>query len=52
MGDAYNTKVEKVNTVLFKEFSEKFRIDMTLHDNINVKKHLQALRQLVWRKLL
>ena len=38
-GDAYNTKVEKVNTLL-KEFYENNGIDTISHDNINVKKHL------------
>ena len=38
-GDAYNTKAEKVNTLL-KEFCEKNNTDTISHDNINVKKHL------------
>ena len=38
-GDAYNTKVEKVNTLL-KEFCESNDTDMISQDNINVKKHL------------
>ena len=38
-GDAYNTKAEKVNTLL-KEFCENNSIDKISHDNINVKKHL------------
>ena len=38
-GDAYNTKVEKVNALL-KEFREKNGTDTISHDNINVKKHL------------
>ena len=39
MGDAYNTKAEKVNTLL-KEFCENNGIVMILHDNINMKKHI------------
>ena len=39
MGDAYNTKAEKVNTLL-KEFCENSSNDTISHDNINVKKHL------------
>ena len=38
-GDAYNTKAEKVNTLL-KEYCENNVIDKISHDNINVKKHL------------
>ena len=38
-GDTYNTKAEKVNTLL-KEFCENNGIDTISHDNINVKKHL------------
>ena len=38
-GDAYNTKVEKVNTLL-KEFCENNGIYTISHDNVNVKKHL------------
>ena len=38
-GDACNTKVEKVNSLL-KEFCENNGIDLILHDNINVKRHL------------
>ena len=38
-GDAYNTKAEKVNTLL-KEFCENNSIDTISHDNIDVKKHL------------
>ena len=39
-GDACNTKVEKVNSLL-KEFCENNGIDLILHDNINVKRHLK-----------
>ena len=35
-GDACNTKVEKVNSLL-KEFCESNGIDMIFHDNINAK---------------
>ena len=38
-GDAYNTKAEKVNTLL-KELCENNSIDTISHDNVNVKKHL------------
>ena len=38
-GNTYNTKAEKVNTLL-KEFCENNSIDTISHDNINVKKHL------------
>ena len=38
-GGAYNTKVEKVNTLL-KEFCENNGIETISHGNINVKKHL------------
>ena len=38
-GDAYNTKVGKVNTLL-KEFCENNGIETISHCNINVKKHL------------
>ena len=41
MGDAYNTKAEKVNTLL-NEFCENNGIDTISHDNINVKKHLKG----------
>ena len=37
--DAYNTKAEKVNTLL-KEFCESNGIDTISHDNIIVKKYL------------
>ena len=39
MGDACNTKVEKVN-FLWKEFCENNIIDLVSHDNINVKGNL------------
>ena len=39
-GDAYNTKAEKVNTLL-KEFCENNSIDTIGHDNINVKKRIK-----------
>ena len=39
MGDACNTKVEKVNSLL-KEFCKNGGIDLILHDNINVKRDL------------
>ena len=38
-GDACNTKVEKVNSVL-EEFWENNGIDLISHDNISVKRHL------------
>ena len=38
-GDACNTKVEKVNSLL-KQFCENNGIDLILHDNINAKRHL------------
>ena len=38
-GDACNTKVEKVNSLL-KEFCENNGINLILNDNINVKRHL------------
>ena len=37
-GDACNTKVEKVNSLL-KKFCENNSIDLISHDNINVKRH-------------
>ena len=39
MGDVYNTKAERVNTLL-KKFCENNGIDTVSHYNINVKKHL------------
>ena len=38
-GNTYNTKAEKVNTLL-KEFCENNGIDTISHDDINMKKHL------------
>ena len=38
-GDACNTKVEKVNSLL-KEFCENNGVNLILNDNINVKRHL------------
>ena len=38
-GDACNTKVEKVDSLL-KEFCENNDIDLILHNNINAKRHL------------
>ena len=38
-GDAYNTKAEKLDTLL-KGFCKNNGIDTISHDNINVKKHL------------
>ena len=38
-GDVYNTKADKVNTLL-KEFYENNGIDTISRDNISVKKHL------------
>ena len=38
-GDTYNTKVEKLNTLL-KEFCENNGVDTISHNNIKVKKHL------------
>ena len=42
-GDACNTKVEKVNSLL-KEFCENNGIDLILHVNIIVKRHLNKGR--------
>ena len=42
-GDACNTKVEKVNSLL-KEFCENNGIDLILHVNITVKRHLNKGR--------
>ena len=38
-GDACNSKVEKVNSLL-KEFCENNGINLILNDNINVKRHI------------
>ena len=43
-GDACNTKVEKFKSLL-KEFCENNGIDLLLHDNASVKKHLKKERR-------
>ena len=43
-GDACNTKVEKFKSLL-KGFCENNGIDLILHDNANVKRHLKKERR-------